>query len=44
MKAGSKQRLETLYPKAPLDEAPKQMWTYDKNEEKWLKVGTMVLQ
>jgi hypothetical protein len=33
-----------MYPKAPLYEAPKQMGTYDKNEEKWLKVWTMILQ
>jgi hypothetical protein len=28
-----------LFPKAPLDEAPKRVWTYDKREEKWLTVG-----
>jgi hypothetical protein len=25
--------------KASLDEVPKHVWTYDKREEKWLKVG-----
>jgi len=29
---------KVLFPKAPLDEAPKRVWTYDKREEKWLKV------
>jgi len=30
---------KVVFPKAPLDEAPKRVWTYDKREEKWLKVG-----
>jgi hypothetical protein len=28
-----------LFPKASLDEVPECVWTYDKREEKWLKVG-----
>ena len=39
VEAGSEQRTEKSFLIASLDEVPEHVWTYDKREEKWLKVG-----
>jgi hypothetical protein len=39
VEASSKQCTESCSLKTSLDEVPERMWTNDKREEKWLKVG-----